>query len=51
MCKHEFLKCNDVAVCKKCGLSFTFDGRVLFDRPFPNAAKKKRDKRTNRRKR
>ncbi len=32
MCKHEFVKYNDVKVCQKCGLTFTFDGKVLFDK-------------------
>lgn len=42
MCKHQFIKVNDVSVCKKCGLTFSFDGKVLFDRPFANVGKKKK---------
>ena len=41
MCNHSWQKINDVCVCLKCGISKTFDGKVLFDRPLPGAIKKR----------
>ena len=42
MCKHQFIKINDVSVCKFCGLTFSFDGKVMFDRKLPNICNKKK---------
>nr|DAY61042.1 MAG TPA: hypothetical protein [Caudoviricetes sp.] len=32
MCHHQWVKIHDVCVCKNCGLTRTYDGKVLFDR-------------------
>lgn len=45
MCKHQFIKINDVSVCKHCGLTFSFDGKIMFDRQFANVGKKVKKKR------
>lgn len=45
MCSHEWFKHNDVTVCKRCGLTRTFDGKILFDRQFANIGKKVKKKR------
>ena len=45
MCKHKFIKFNDVSVCKLCGLTFSFDGKVMFDRQFANVGKKVKKRR------
>ena len=43
MCPHTaWKKVNDVYVCMRCGLTKTYDGRVLFDRKLPNCKLKKR---------
>ena len=34
MCKHEFIKINDVKACTKCGLTVTYDGKMMIDRDF-----------------
>ena len=47
MCKHQFVKINDVSVCKLCGLTFSFDGKILFDRAITNINTKKRRKKRN----
>lgn len=44
MCNHDFVKINDVSVCRKCGLTRTYDGRILFDKRLPNRVQKKRKK-------
>ena len=44
MCKHNFIKVNDVSVCKICGLTL-FNGKVMFDRQFANVGKKVKKKR------
>lgn len=46
MCNHQFIKFNDVIVCGKCGLTTTYDGKVIFDRKIPtyNQKRKKRGK-------
>lgn len=31
MCKHNFIKFNDVKVCTKCGITCT-NGRLFFDK-------------------
>lgn len=43
-CSHQFIRINDVSVCKLCGLTLSFDGTVMFDRKLPNYNKKKRRK-------
>lgn len=45
MCNHQWQKVNDVCVCVRCGLTKTYDGRILFDRQLPNYKRKKRKKR------
>ena len=35
---------NDVWVCLRCGLTKTYDGRIMFDRQLPNVKSKKRKK-------
>ncbi len=44
MCRHSYVKINDVYVCRKCGLTITFDGKIIFDKRFPNYNAKKRRK-------
>lgn len=36
MCKHDWYKVNDVTVCKRCGLTTTYDGKILFDKKIVN---------------
>ena len=36
MCPHIWKKVNDVSVCVRCGLTRTYDGRILFDRKIMN---------------
>ena len=43
-CSHQFISINDVSVCKLCGLTISFGGKVMFDRKLPNYNKKKRRK-------
>ena len=31
MCSHKWREINDVRVCIKCGLTITFDGKIIFD--------------------
>ena len=40
MCGHQWKKVNDVYVCIKCGLTKTYDGKIIFDRKLPNNTKK-----------
>lgn len=48
MCRHQFIKINDVSVCKLCGLTLSYDGKVMFDRNLPNIGnRKKRRKNKN----
>ena len=42
MCKHEFIKINDVVICKKCGITKTPDGKIIFDRKVINYIPKRR---------
>ncbi len=44
MCNHDFVKINDVTVCRKCGLTRTYDGKIFFDKKLPNRKQKKRKK-------
>lgn len=39
MCKHDYVKFNDVNVCRKCGLTIA-DGKAVFDRRLPNTKTK-----------
>ena len=32
MCNHIWQRVNDVRVCMRCGLTTTYDGKILFDR-------------------
>ena len=43
MCSHDWVKVNDVTVCKRCGMTRTPKG-VIFDRRLPNYKPKKRKK-------
>ena len=45
MCGHTWQKVNDVLVCQKCGLTRTYDGKILFDRKIANYRPKKKKKR------
>lgn len=36
MCKHEFIKINDIIVCKRCGMTKTPGGKIIFDRKVIN---------------
>ena len=44
MCRHEWLRINDVRVCKRCGVTLTPDNKVLFDRKLVNPKKKGKKK-------
>ena len=46
MCSHIWKTVNDIKVCVRCGLTKTFDGRILFDRKIANfnPMKKKKKK-------
>lgn len=44
MCKHEFVKVNNVVVCKRCGVTRTEDGKIIFDRKLPSYKPKRRRK-------
>ena len=44
MCSHIWLKINDFTVCSKCGLTRTFDGKIIFDRNIAGYKLKKRRK-------
>lgn len=46
MCSHLWIQINDIRVCKRCGMTISMlDGKVMFDRNFANAGKKKGRKR------
>ena len=45
MCSHNWQKVNDVQVCMRCGLTRTFDGKIIFDRKIANYKSKKSKKR------
>lgn len=47
MCNHEWVAINDVKVCKRCGLTRTHDGKILFDRRFANVGKMKKRRKNN----
>ena len=36
MCKHEFVKHNDVTACIKCGMTRIAGGKIIFDKKLPN---------------
>lgn len=43
MCRHVWKEINSVRVCQRCGMTVNMlDGKVMFDRSFPSAAKKGR---------
>lgn len=42
MCNHVWRSINDIKVCKNCGLTVTFDGKIIFDRKIVNYKSKKR---------
>ena len=42
MCKHLWIKINDIYVCKKCGITRIEDGKIIFDRKLPNYKPKRR---------
>ena len=44
MCSHVWLKVNDVQVCRKCGLTAIYDGKIMFDKKI-NQKRKKQKKR------
>lgn len=44
MCPHIWVKFNDVFVCKRCGLTRTPDGKLIFDKKITNYKPKKRKK-------
>lgn len=44
MCKHDFVRLNDVSVCVKCGFTVTRDRHVVFDRRLRALLEKKREK-------
>lgn len=39
MCNHQWKKINDIKVCTRCGLTITYDGKIMFDRKLPNYRK------------
>ena len=42
MCNHgNTVKVNDVWVCLRCGLTRTYDGKIIFDRKIANHKKRK----------
>lgn len=46
-CPHVWKKVNDIHVCVRCGLTKTFDGKILFDRKIVNYKSKKVKKHAN----
>lgn len=42
MCNHLWQKVNDVRVCMKCGLTTTYDGKLLFDKRIVNYKSKRK---------
>lgn len=44
MCSHSWYKVNDVTICAKCGVTLTFDGKLLFDRKIVNYKSKRKAK-------
>lgn len=46
MCGHtNTMKVNDVKVCLDCGMTLTYDNKIIFDREIVNYKKKKVKKR------
>lgn len=41
MCGHQWRKLNDVYICVRCGLTKTYDGKIIFDRRLPSKLNKK----------
>lgn len=44
MCGHQWQKVNDVWVCMRCGLTRTYDGKIMFDRKIVNVRRKQHAK-------
>jgi hypothetical protein len=44
MCGHQWKKTNDVFVCVRCGMTRTYDGKIMFDRKIVNYKPKKQKK-------
>ena len=42
MCKHVWIKINDICVCKKCGVTRIEDSKIIFDRRLPSYKPKRR---------
>jgi hypothetical protein len=42
MCNHIWKKVNDVHICVNCGLTRTYDGKIMFDRKLPSYIKNKK---------
>lgn len=40
MCGHEWIKINDLSICKRCGITITEDKKILFDRKLSNCTPK-----------
>lgn len=47
MCKHDWIKINDVIACKRCGLTRTYDGKYIFDRRLVSVGKTKKRRKKN----
>lgn len=42
MCKHDFIKQNDVKVCRRCGLTVLPNGSFFYDKKILARRKKKK---------
>lgn len=42
MCSHCWKKVNDIKVCINCGLTVTYDNKILFDKPIVDYKSKPR---------
>ena len=51
MCSHSWIRINDVNVCARCGVTRTYDGKILFDRNLPGYKKKVKRNDRNRKQR
>lgn len=45
MCSHDWKTVNDIKVCLKCGITKTYDGKILFDKKIVNYKPHKKKKR------
>ncbi len=50
MCGHDWEQVNDCFVCLRCGLTRTFDGKILFDRKLADINKNHTGRQAKRRK-